>query len=292
VLADLVDVPRAVVSPGWLIDAAYRLPERETPLGKRVMCRCCGYLTLPRYGQHDICPVCNWEDDPTTIFESGERGGPGPNHMRLTEARRNFATERISDPRSKGASPCASRFPKSSPELWFNRPTRAWALLSHAGRQSKPRFPPRPLRQRLQDAPAPQLLGSDEMHAGDTVRAVKDPAPKVLRVGALIRVASERAQGSVRAQALSMVDLRFADGHVERWLGPGGLSEAAYSAADGQALRRWGEDVYEEQADCLVEELRMSFEAVTSSMLDGAPVEVVVQWNHDLAELSRPFEAG
>jgi hypothetical protein len=38
----------------------------------------------------------------TTIFESGERGGPGPNHMSLMEARHNFATERISDPRLKG----------------------------------------------------------------------------------------------------------------------------------------------------------------------------------------------
>jgi len=120
---------------------------------------------------------------------------------------------------------------------------------------------------------------------------VKDPAPKILRVGALIRVASERAQGSVRAQALSMVDLRFADGHVERWLGPGVLSEHAYSVADGEALRRWGEDVYEQQADCLVKELGMSFEAVAPSILDGASVEVVVEWNHDLAELSRLLEA-
>jgi hypothetical protein len=125
----------------------------------------------------------------------------------------------------------------------------------------------------------------------DTIRAVKDPAPKVLRVVALIRVASERAQGSARAQALSMVDLRFADGHVERWLGPGGLSEHAYSVTDGEALRRWGEDVYQQQADCLVEELGISFEAVTPSVFDGAPVEVVVEWNHDLAELSRLFDA-
>jgi hypothetical protein len=43
VLADLFDIPRGVVGPDWLIDAADRLPERETPLGTRVMCRCCGY---------------------------------------------------------------------------------------------------------------------------------------------------------------------------------------------------------------------------------------------------------
>jgi hypothetical protein len=37
VLGDLLDIPRGVVSPDWLIDAANRLPERDTPLdGARV----------------------------------------------------------------------------------------------------------------------------------------------------------------------------------------------------------------------------------------------------------------
>jgi hypothetical protein len=61
------------------------------------MCRCCGYLTLSRYGFYDICAVCYWEDDPTTIFEAGESpGGPGPNHISLSEGRRNFALEGVS----------------------------------------------------------------------------------------------------------------------------------------------------------------------------------------------------
>jgi hypothetical protein len=98
VLGDLLDVPRGVVSPDWLIATANRLAQRETSLGTRMMCRCCGYLTLQRYGYYDICPVCRWEDDPTTIFEPGERGGPGPNYVSLTEGRRNFATEGISNP--------------------------------------------------------------------------------------------------------------------------------------------------------------------------------------------------
>jgi hypothetical protein len=115
VLRDLLDVPRGVVSPDWLIDAADRLPERETPLGKRVMCRCCGYLTLPRYGHYDICPVCDWEDDPTTIFEPGERGGPGPNHVSLSEGRRNFATEHISNPRLKGRVTVREPLPEERP---------------------------------------------------------------------------------------------------------------------------------------------------------------------------------
>jgi hypothetical protein len=89
---------RETPSPRWVIDAAEQLPELETPLGVRVMCRCCGFLTLHRYGQYEICPVCRWEDDPTTIFAPGEPGGPGPNHLSLTEARQNFVRAGISTP--------------------------------------------------------------------------------------------------------------------------------------------------------------------------------------------------
>lgn len=89
------------VSPRWMIDAADRLPEQETSLGIRVMCRCRGLLTLPNYGNYVNCPVCGG-DDATTIFEPGERGGPGPNYLSLTEGRRNFALEGISKPRLRG----------------------------------------------------------------------------------------------------------------------------------------------------------------------------------------------
>jgi hypothetical protein len=59
-------------------------------------------LTLGDYGGYEICPVCDWEDDPTTIFKPGERGGPGPNHLSLTEGRRHFAEQGISKLRLKG----------------------------------------------------------------------------------------------------------------------------------------------------------------------------------------------
>jgi hypothetical protein len=102
VARQLFPITPGTVSPKWLIGAAYRLAEHETPLGPRVVCRCCAYLTLERYGHYDICPVCNWEDDPTTIFRPGEPGGPGPNHLSLTEGRRNFSEHGISKPTLAG----------------------------------------------------------------------------------------------------------------------------------------------------------------------------------------------
>jgi hypothetical protein len=111
----LFDV-REGVSPKWMIDAAYRLPERETAAGVRVMCRCCGFLTLSRYGCYEICPVCHWEDDPTTIFEPDERpGGPGPNHVSLTEGRHNFAQKGISKPGLKGSVTVRAPLPEERP---------------------------------------------------------------------------------------------------------------------------------------------------------------------------------
>jgi hypothetical protein len=48
-------------------------------------CPCCGYRTLARRGEYDICPVCFWED---TGSDDPERFS-GPNHMTLAEGRRN-----------------------------------------------------------------------------------------------------------------------------------------------------------------------------------------------------------
>jgi hypothetical protein len=100
-VANLLEIPRGTRSPDEVLDAVQRLAQRDTPIGPRVLCRCCGFLTLAEYGGYEICPVCRWEDDPTTIFEPGERGGPGPNHLSLTEGRRNFTEQGISKPRLK-----------------------------------------------------------------------------------------------------------------------------------------------------------------------------------------------
>src|SRR4051812_28728185 len=91
--------------------------------------------------------------------------------------------------------------------------------------------------------------------------------PTVLRGGALIRVATETAAGAVRAHALSMIDLRFADGHVDRWLGPGELCDRQYATADAAEPRQWGEEVFAEQVGLLLGEVRASFRGVAASAL-------------------------
>jgi hypothetical protein len=97
VLSDAVGAPTDA-TPSWFLDALHELAGSHTPSGWRFPCRCCGFLTLGSLDSYEICPVCDWEDDPTTIFEPGERGGPGPNHVSLTEGRRNFAEAGIAKP--------------------------------------------------------------------------------------------------------------------------------------------------------------------------------------------------
>jgi Cysteine-rich CPCC len=55
-------------------------------------CPCCGYLTLPKRGAYDICPICFWEDDdPAEQFGVDAPERPeGPNHVHLWQARQNF----------------------------------------------------------------------------------------------------------------------------------------------------------------------------------------------------------
>ena len=114
------------------------------------------------------------------------------------------------------------------------------------------------------------------------------PAPVPIRCGGLVRTeASGEADAGARTLVLSFVDLRFDDGHVERWLGPG--SVAGFPTGDGalQRLNRWAEDVVDEHLTSLRGEVAMSFVGVERAHYDQLPVEVVVEWNH---VLDLPFD--
>lgn len=57
---------------------------------KLFTCPGCGYPTLPGRGHHEICDVCNWQDDYQDDKEADEVWG-GPNgHLFLTENRINI----------------------------------------------------------------------------------------------------------------------------------------------------------------------------------------------------------
>lgn len=54
--------------------------ERVVRSGPQLRCPCCRHLTLFSAGRYEICPVCNWEDDPTD-------GWSGPNGCTLEAGR-------------------------------------------------------------------------------------------------------------------------------------------------------------------------------------------------------------
>jgi hypothetical protein len=126
------------------------------------------------------------------------------------------------------------------------------------------------------------------MLVGTVLRMERAPAPVPIRCGGLVRTeATGPSDAGARTLVLSFVDLRFTDGHVERWLGPG--SVAGFPSGDGalQLLNRWAEDVADEQLTSLREEVAMSFVGVERAHYNRLPVEVVVEWSH---VLDLPFD--
>ncbi|MFD4141485.1 CPCC family cysteine-rich protein [Streptomyces sp. NPDC058572] len=68
--------------------------------GRKLPCLCCGFLTVSRRAWYEICPVCGWEDNDQVSGDPDEYVG-GPNHVTLSEARRNFAAFGASEERRR-----------------------------------------------------------------------------------------------------------------------------------------------------------------------------------------------
>lgn len=85
--------------PDWFIEAANDLAARDTALGRRYPCPCCGYLTLgePPTGTYEICDVCFWEDDGVQFRDLDYEGGA--NKVSLNQARANVREHGISETR-------------------------------------------------------------------------------------------------------------------------------------------------------------------------------------------------
>ena len=109
---------------------------------------------------------------------------------------------------------------------------------------------------------------------------MKPPMPLILRRGAVIRVAGagDEPAAAAPAYAISFVDLRCNDGHVERWLGTGEVRDDELVPYSG--LVAWGTEVTEEHS--MSGDLAMAFSGVDKQVLRDAPVEVVIEWNAEL----------
>ena len=121
-----------------------------------------------------------------------------------------------------------------------------------------------------------------DARARGTVGLMKlSPAPVPVRRGALVRTeATGPSDADARTLVLSFVDLRFEDGHVERWLGPGSIAGFPSGESALERLQTWAEEVADDQLMSLRDEVAMSFDSVDEAHYQGWPVVVVVEWNH------------
>ncbi|MGH7144418.1 MAG: CPCC family cysteine-rich protein [Planctomycetota bacterium] len=68
--------------------------------GERFPCPCCRYYVLPEKppGSFNLCPICDWEDDPVQYKNPNDCDGC--NAVSLNEARKNFEEIGASEMRS------------------------------------------------------------------------------------------------------------------------------------------------------------------------------------------------
>ena len=73
--------------------------DSESPINRFPnACPCCGYATLDKRGDWDICSICWWEDDGTDNHNANHVSGGSNAKLSLTRARINFITDAIFSP--------------------------------------------------------------------------------------------------------------------------------------------------------------------------------------------------
>jgi hypothetical protein len=114
---------------------------------------------------------------------------------------------------------------------------------------------------------------------------MKPRAPAILRKGVVVRIAGREDQtpAEANAYAIAFVDLRYEDGHVERWLGSGSLRDDPSDPVPYAELMPWAAEVAQEHS--LIGDLGMSFSNVDRQALADATIEVVYEWNAKLPDL-------
>jgi hypothetical protein len=114
---------------------------------------------------------------------------------------------------------------------------------------------------------------------------MKPPAPKAIRKGAVVRIAGDPddSRAAASAYAISFADVRYADTHVERWLGTGELRDDPSEPVSYSELVDWATDVALEHS--LSGDLAMYFSNVDRQALQDAPIEIVFEWHAQLPRL-------
>jgi hypothetical protein len=71
-----------------------------------------------------------------------------------------------------------------------------------------------------------------------------------------------RREAGTEVLALAFLDLRFSDGHVERWLGPGSIGTLPAEPDGMAALQRWAADTANEFAFDIACDIGHAFETL------------------------------
>jgi hypothetical protein len=106
-------------------------------------------------------------------------------------------------------------------------------------------------------------------------------APSVLRKGALVRVSGGVRDTGSDVIAHAFLDLRFPDGHVERWLGPGRIGTIPDQPDAMAALQQLAVEASDDFAFDIAVDVKRSFKLPKPPAVDHLRCdEVVFEWNH------------
>jgi hypothetical protein len=118
---------------------------------------------------------------------------------------------------------------------------------------------------------------------------MKPPPPRVLRKGALVRVAGIQGDVDASAAAFAFLDLRFPDGHVERWLGPASIGRVDATPIGLENLQSWAAQAANEFAFDIACDIARHYATPRPPAVDDLPCEeVVIEWRSELPAVELP----
>lgn len=102
----------------------------------------------------------------------------------------------------------------------------------------------------------------------------------MVRRGGLVRIAGGPGDEVAQAHALAFLDLRFDDGHIERWTAGGSLRDLPVGPGDMPVLLAWAREVADEHAFSVMCDVAHDYDVPSPRVVDRLPCEeIVVEWN-------------